>query len=68
MNKTRYAEVESILEAGDEGMYVATMGVRNSPMGAFHGMSVTVIGKDLTECVRRTNVILDAFDAQGHSS
>ena len=50
------ALVESVDPIGTEGFYMATIQVGQ------HGRAITVIGKDLTECVVRTNKVLQAFN------
>jgi hypothetical protein len=48
-------KVESIKPTGTDGMYVAVLGIND------HGAAITVIGKDLTECVERAYIILQTF-------
>lgn len=48
-------KVESIKPTGTDGAYVATLGIND------HGAAITVIGKDLTECVERAYIILQTF-------
>lgn len=45
-------KVESIEATGTDGAYVATLDIND------HGAAITVIGRNLTECVERTYAIL----------
>lgn len=54
----RKVEVERIDLSGDEGMSQATIGLPE------HGACIIVIGHNLTECIRRTMVVVDAFEAK----
>ena len=47
--------VQRIEQTGDCGMYMSTIEVDN------HGDAITVIGVDLTECVKRTYVVIKAL-------
>lgn len=60
--KSRYAKIESIDPSGNSGMYMSMISVRENLFDTFHGLAITCIGKDLTECVERSNIILKAFN------
>ena len=55
MSIIRRCKVESIKPTGTDGMHVAVLGIND------HGAAITVIGKDLTECVERAYIILQTF-------
>lgn len=66
MNKFGKIDVERVVPAGKEGMYEATLGLKNAPgrtNDGGHGMCIKVVGKDLTECFRRVNVIIEGFES-----
>lgn len=48
-------KIESIEATGTDGAYVATLGIND------HGAAITVIGKNLTECVERAYAVLQTF-------
>ena len=50
--------VQSIEETGTSGMYQTTLQVGN------HFEAITIIGKDLTECLKRTVVVVEAFEKE----
>ena len=58
----QYARVERIEPTGSEGMYEASLSVRDKPTDFYHNYAITIIGKDLTECVERTHKVLSAFN------
>lgn len=51
-------KVESIQETGNCGMYEATLGIGD------HHEAITIIGVDLTECLKRTVVVVEAFERE----
>jgi len=56
--------VDRIEPTGTEGMFKAYLGVRSKPTDGFHGLAIEVTGKNLTECVQRTHVVLMAFNKE----
>lgn len=58
----RLAVVEKIEPTGTAGMFMATLAVREHSCDGFHGLAVTVIGTDLTNCMQRTIKVLHAFN------
>lgn len=61
-NRFRLAVIESIEPSGTDGMFQATLGVRDTVNGSMHGMAIQVMGTDLTNCVERTHKVLKAFN------
>lgn len=53
----RKSLIEEIKPIGEDGFFKSVLEIKE------HGGAVEVIGENLTECVRRSVIILDAFDA-----
>jgi hypothetical protein len=57
-NEMEKCTVDSIIETGTEGFYVATLSIGR------HIGAMIIIGQNLTECVVRVNVVLEAFKSK----
>ena len=69
VNMRRNCQVEAIYSMATENdkdnpMFEAVLGIKNKGEQQFHGSAVTVLGDDLTECVERCYIILQAFNGE----
>ena len=55
--KKYYIEVESVEAKGNDGFYEASLNLKG------HDECITVFGGNLTECMERTMIIVNAFNA-----